>query len=611
MSIHPACLPIHHSNSERLTMDDEALRAMLPMGFGKQSKAQPAKKQPTSAPAAAAAAGPSRPSPPPAKVAQREDDGDEEEDDGLTAEERAAQAELPADNDDDDSDSDGSVDLGPEPATVSSSSTSTSLPTTSHVLLTSHTKPLSALSIDSSGARLITGGYDYALRLWDFGGMTSSFSPFKKLDEPFGSYWLHDVCWSPKNDSFLAAAGTSQAKLFDREGNEVGMTAKGDPYLRDMKQTKGHVAPISSCAWLGEKTFLTGSADSTVRVWDTETCRLGQKTVINVRSKERGARTSVTAIALSSGEGDGGKRTLAAACADGALHLWTMGSAGSGSYSKPNATVLQAHKPGTETSSIVFSRDGRTLATRGGPGDDSVKLWDLRNFKVPLVERKGLPNDYAQTDIIFSPDEATLLTGVAGKGIEVLSRKDLSTVSTIPLPSSAGSNASVIRLAWHSRINQILATTSTGHCLVYYSPTASIRGALLALPKTSSRSRARSPSDFMETVGPIITPGASSSNERGQGQSAAAKRRRMDKAAASDPRIPQRPMVGVGKGGRIGMAANPNRAQEDDVKILREDPREALLKFAEGEKRFTKAWEENQPETLYEREAEGDGEEKG
>ena len=57
------------------------------------------------------------------------------------------------------------------------------------------------------------------------------------------------------------------------------------------------------------------------------------------------------------------------------------------------------------------------------------------------------------------------------------------------------------------------------------------------------------------------------------------------------------------------MAANPNRAQEDDVKILREDPREALLKFAEGEKRFTKAWEENQPETLYERDAEGEGEE--
>ncbi|PWN24628.1 WD40 repeat-like protein, partial [Jaminaea rosea] len=473
------------------------------------------------------------------------------------------------------------------------------LPMASHVVLSSHTKPLSALSIDSSGARLVTGGYDYDVRLWDFGGMTSSFEPFKRLDEPFGSYWLHDVAWSPRNDAFLAASGTSQARLYDREGNHTGTCAKGDPYLRDMKQTKGHVAHVSSCSWIDDETFVTASADSTIRIWNIETCRLGQKTVINVRSKDRGGRTNVTAHAISNT--NQGRRTLAAACADGAIHIWTMATSSSASsYSKPNATVLQAHKPGTETSRIVFSRDGRTLATRGGPGDDTVKLWDLRNFKEPIAQRSGLPNDYAQTDIIFSPDEATLLTGVAGRGIEVLSRKDLSTVQTIDVPASGSSKPSVVRLAWHPRINQIFATLSTGACLVYYSPQSSIRGALLALPKTS-RTRARSPSDIMD-VGPIITPGSSSATERGQGISQAAKRRRMDRAAASDPRAPQRPIEGVGKGGRIGTAVNPNRAQAEDVAMLREDPREALLKYAGGEKKFTAAWQTNQPKTLYEEE---------
>ena len=33
---------------------------------------------------------------------------------------------------------------------------------------------VSALAMDPSGARVVTGGYDYDVRLWDFAGMDSS-----------------------------------------------------------------------------------------------------------------------------------------------------------------------------------------------------------------------------------------------------------------------------------------------------------------------------------------------------------------------------------------------------------------------------------------------------
>jgi WD40 repeat protein len=106
-----------------------------------------------------------------------------------------------------------------------------------------------------------------------------------------------------------------------------------------------------------------------------------QKTVIVVKSKERGVRTKVTACAYSP-DGDlisGGTpiRTnptifmiyiyTLAACLDGALHIWQSSS----NFVRPNMTVEGAHTKLTETASVVFSVDGRTVLTRGG--DDTVK----------------------------------------------------------------------------------------------------------------------------------------------------------------------------------------------------------------------------------------------
>lgn len=615
-------------------MDEDALRAMLPMGFGKQKSSASrmagagagastsTSNTTTNAPSAVLTpqAGPSRPIQGPSKPsAGHAHDEDDESDDGLTAEERAANRAAPATDSDDDSDDDGltaeeraanrataqtnssgdasdsddEVDLGPEPMGPDSTNPDTSsLPLTSQVNLTSHTKPLTALSVDPSGARIATGSHDYDMKLWDFGGMTSSFKPFNTIDQPFGNYWINDLAWSHGNgEHLLAVSGTAQAKLFDRNGIVISTYKKGDVYLRDMKQTSGHVAEITSCSWLpnDNASFATASADSTIRYWDVEN-PLKQKLVINVKSKERGARTKVTSHAFTQ---DG--KTLAAGCADGALHLWST----SGSYSSPNSSVQGAHEKGCDVSSVVFSRNGRELISRST--DHTLKLWDVRSFKKPLAEKSGLPNNYSQTNAMFSPDDKWILTGTSsssanGSGsIEILSTRDLSPIQSIPTPSST------IRLEWHSRINQLFSTQSSGSCCVHYSPTQSIRGALLCINKTSSKqARGRSSVDEVEFDGPIITPGAMDAESRGQGMSQAAKRRRMAKERQDPQRtmIPQRPLDGPGRGGRIGSAATKHVVQDMHKDYLgeRQDPREALLKYAEiSEKdpKFTVAWKKN------------------
>lgn len=62
-------------------------------------------------------------------------------------------------------------------------------PITHEISLKDHTKVVSALAIDPSGARVVSGSYDYDCKLWDFGGMDMRCKPFKSW-EPAGTYYV-------------------------------------------------------------------------------------------------------------------------------------------------------------------------------------------------------------------------------------------------------------------------------------------------------------------------------------------------------------------------------------------------------------------------------------
>jgi len=92
-------------------------------------------------------------------------------------------------------------------------------PITHEIILKDHTKTISALSVDPSGSRIITGGYDYDAKLWDFGGMDARLKPFKSW-EPNGNYLVHDLDWSSDGKKVLVVSGTFWPKVFDRDGGE-------------------------------------------------------------------------------------------------------------------------------------------------------------------------------------------------------------------------------------------------------------------------------------------------------------------------------------------------------------------------------------------------------
>ena len=50
-------------------------------------------------------------------------------------------------------------------------------------------------------------------------------------------------------DAFLAVTGNSQVKIFDRDGIERGESLRGDMYIRDQRNTKGHISPATGGQW--------------------------------------------------------------------------------------------------------------------------------------------------------------------------------------------------------------------------------------------------------------------------------------------------------------------------------------------------------------------------
>lgn len=62
-------------------------------------------------------------------------------------------------------------------------------PISHELVMKDHTKVISALAIDPSGARFVSGSHDYDCKLWDFGGMTASAKPFKTW-EPAETYYV-------------------------------------------------------------------------------------------------------------------------------------------------------------------------------------------------------------------------------------------------------------------------------------------------------------------------------------------------------------------------------------------------------------------------------------
>ena len=332
----------HLGGDEESRAEDEALRAYLPASFGKQTvtrnvaaeleqtrRAPAPKPKSKSGPSSSSFPGPRVPGP------SRGDSSSSSDDD-----------------DDDDSDDDEDE-----------------FPTSHELTIPAHTKPVSSITVDASGTRFATTSHDCQLNLYDFHAMsTSHLRPFRSL-EPVESHHVHCAHFSPLDGGrrILVVSASAQAKVLDRDGDLVGEFVKGDPYLRDMHNTKGHVAELTGGMWspADAGVVVTAATDSTVRIWDVEARRQHRDIIVHKSRSGKGGRSRMCAVAWSAGVE--GRNVIGSMALDGVLEIW----AGAGPYSRPIMEVRDAHAPETWTSGLAFSSDGRLLVTRGS--DQCIK----------------------------------------------------------------------------------------------------------------------------------------------------------------------------------------------------------------------------------------------
>ncbi|KAF8537176.1 WD40-repeat-containing domain protein [Trichophaea hybrida] len=455
------------------------------------------------------------------------------------------------------------------------------LPLSHSLELKSHSKAVTSVSLDPSGTRVATASHDCCLKLYDFPSMSMDhLHAFRSL-EPTGSHHVHSATFSQldSGQSILVVSATPQAKVYTRDGHESIEFVKGDMYLRDMHNTKGHVAEISAGVWHPTDLNLcaTASADSTIRIWDVNSRRQHKEIMVH-KSKAKGGRSRMCCLAWASPQ-EGGKTMLASVALDGSLVVY----GGNGPFSRPAMEVQNAHEPETWTGAIQFSSDGRLLATRGQ--DQTIKLWDTRKLKRPLAARTSFPTPHhLETSLLFSANNTTLLVGDSLGNLHILSAARLESTETHAISSSP-----IISLTHHQRINQLLLGTAHGTVHILFSPTSSQRGAktVLAAPlrKRHIDDDPTYTTDAAAISGDaILVPSQQSTNKR----------------KIQDIRKPAMPAItpwGKSQPDQEHIRKNIALSSMRD-----EDPREALLKYAdkaEKDPMFTGVWKKNQPTTIY------------
>ncbi|XP_026859300.2 WD repeat-containing protein 70 isoform X2 [Electrophorus electricus] len=479
------------------------------------------------------------PPPPPGYSGSTADDDDDDDDDSRNVEEE--------DDDDDD------------PVRK--------IPDTHEITLQHGAKTVSALGLDPSGARLVTGGYDYDVKFWDFAGMDAALQAFRSL-QPCECHQIRSLQYSITGDVILVVAGNAQAKVLDRDGFQVLECIKGDQYIVDMANTKGHTAMLNSGCWHPKikEEFLTCSNDGTVRTWDLNNEKK-HKSVFKPRSLQ-GKKVTPTCCTYSR---DG--KLIAAGCQDGTIQIWDRNLSVHTKFH-----CRQAHAPGCDTSCLVFSYDGTTLASRGG--DDTLKTWDIRSFRKPINVATGLTSYFPMTDCCFSPDDKLLVTGTSVKRDEghgtlvFLERQTFRKVYEIEVAS-----ASVVRCLWHPKLNQIMVGTANGLAKVYYDPVRSQRGAKLCVVKSQRKQKQAE----TLTQDYIITPHALPMFREAR-QRSTRKQLEKDRLDPTKSHKPEPPVSGPGRGGRV--AAHGGTLSSYIVKNIALDktddsnPREAILRHA-------------------------------
>ncbi|MEA5449634.1 WD40 repeat domain-containing protein [Leptolyngbya sp. CCNP1308] len=165
---------------------------------------------------------------------------------------------------------------------------------------------------------------------------------------------------------------------------------------QEVNRLQGHGDAVTSVAFSPDSTrIVSGSADTTVRLWDSET---GQP----IGQPLQGHDEYVYSVAFSP---DGTR--IVSGSADQTIRLWDAETG------QPIGQPLQGHDDWV--TSVAFSPDGTRIVS--GSDDKTVRLWDVKTGQ-PIGQPLQGHEDFV-TSVAFSPDGTRIVSGSADQTIRL------------------------------------------------------------------------------------------------------------------------------------------------------------------------------------------------
>jgi WD40 repeat protein/transcriptional regulator with XRE-family HTH domain len=226
-----------------------------------------------------------------------------------------------------------------------------------------HTDLVNSVAFSPDGTQIVTSGVDSYVRLWDARSARQLF-PFY-----FGAA---SVDFSPDGHTIRAGGGTT-VKVWDTHTDralpDFGNLTTGAIF--------GHASALSAMACApDQKHLVTGTADGTVRLWDTATHKEVHRLATHLAKINQVAFSPDGTLAL-------------AAVNDGTARLWDV------------ATGQEVRRLAGHTAAVtgaVFSPDGKQVLT--GSADRTARLWYTDYHDTMRRLCAALPRD-------FTADERT------------------------------------------------------------------------------------------------------------------------------------------------------------------------------------------------------------